>query len=142
MTVLALPRTTTDVAALRRQLDEERRDRQRERESADERNAKLHALTIEQQRQIEDLQRVLINHADDIIKERGVSFWAKAFDASRQRNAKLLLEIDRHKRWHLEDGREAERLQALVAERDQEIGELTRALDLARAGERCFTEDP
>lgn len=141
----ALPRTMTDIAAaLRHQLDESERKRdidRHERESADARNAKLHAENIELRRQVDEARALLISSADDFVRVRRTSFLARAYYESRMLNAQLRLDIETHKRWHLEHGAEAGRLQETIAARDQEIGELTRALDLARAGERCDTTE-
>lgn len=122
--MVALPRTDIDiVAALRVQLDE-----------ADARNAKLCRENVELQRQVDDLQRLLIGTAEDLVEEkrttdRGDSFWSQVAHVANQRTAKVQLRLTTVERWLLEQGQEATRLQtALVAERE-ETAQVSRLLD-------------
>lgn len=130
---IAIPRTTTDIAAvLRRELDEseyKRGELQRQVEGADLRNAKLHAENVELQRQVDEVRGLLISSADDFVSQRRTSFLAKAYHESRMLNAQLRLDIEKHKRWHLEHGQEAGRLQSEIAAARDENGKLTRLLE-------------
>lgn len=133
MSARPLPRTDLDIAAeLTRQLDE-----------SDARNAKLDSANGELQRQVEDLRRVLLGMAEDLSEQerpwelRGSQFWFASWANSNRIRGQLTIELEKHKQWHAEHGEEATRLQSQLAARDKEIGELTRGLHLARAGERC-----
>lgn len=143
------PPSDLDIAAeLRRQLDEavaKNVKLQREVEQADQRNAQLAGVNDELQRQVEDMRRVLLGTAEDIAndgreEERGPAFWFASWTNGNRRNAELMLQQAKQAKWLLEHGQEAARLQTALDLARNEIGELTRALDLARAGERCDEE--
>ena len=126
--MVALPRTDIDiVAALRVQLDE-----------ADARNAKLCRENVELQRQVDDLQRLLIGTAEDLFEEkrttdRGDSFWSQVAHVANQRTAKVQLRLTTVERWLLEHGQEATRLQTELTKAIEDDNRVTRLLDATQA---------
>lgn len=151
MAAAGWPMSDLDVAAaLRSQLDEltAKLDRvHREREKVDERNTQLLRAHTELNRQIDDLRRVLVGTAEDLAeehdpeKQRSRIFWQSAFQASNKTRAELMLRVTTLQRWLREQGEESTRLQTKLLVAENEIGELTRALDLARSGERCDSSE-
>lgn len=73
--------------------------------------------------------------------KRGAAWWRGAWREVTRHRSELILRMQQLERWHLEHGAEATRLQRDLDVARQEIGELTRQLDLARDGERIIADE-
>lgn len=78
----------------------------------------------------------------ELPERKGSAWWMSAWrEVTRQRN-EMLARVQTLEVWLKESGEEATRLQTELTDRIREIGELTRALDLARAGEQVIEDAP
>ena len=144
--VCGLPVVDIDIITeLRRQLDEahgKRAELERTIAARDQRIREVEHTFGGLNEQIEELRTALLTEAEAAAEsgeadEKPSRFWFSSWTNSNRRNAQLLLENVKLRRWLDESGREATKLQGeRDAARDQ-IGRLTRQLELARAGERC-----
>lgn len=135
----ALPVSDLDIAAeLRRQLEESRA-----------KVAELEALLAEAKVAIDEGRAVLQVAAEQVAgildadtrPDRWSRFWFAAWGNANRLHADAMMRIIKLEKWLRESGDEATRLQTALSTADEEIGALTRALDLARAGERCTEVD-
>lgn len=73
-------------------------------------------------------------------ERKGSAWWMAAWREVSRHRTELLARVQQLEGWLRASGEEASRLQRELAARDQEIGELSRQLDLAREGERPIDE--
>ncbi len=145
------PRSDLDLAAeLRRHVDELTAKcigLQREIAIRDDRVAAVEQQVREGNAEREVLRKTLLGEADladaqcESPDVRGASWWKGAWREVRRHNAELNLRIQKLERWLDESGREATGLQTERDTAREEIGQLTRQLELARAGERCDSRE-
>lgn len=138
------PVIAVDVAAeLRRQLDDASGKRVELEARIAAQDARIKAL----EEQLAELRSALQVAADqlapaaDVRPDRWSRFWFAAWGNANRLHGDAMMRIIKLEKWLRESGEEATRLQTALSTADEEIGALTRALDLARAGERCTEVD-
>lgn len=119
---------TTDPAIHRRSVSIDAELRRQLSEASSDRDALRQTLIGEGDLAASQNERAL---------KRGAVWWMNAFTEVSRHRKELLTRNAQLERWLKESGAEATALQRIVAARDREIGELARALELARSGERC-----